>query len=681
MDQTCCLLMFLALYTSVLSSYHYHNGTLPCKLFNEVELDCSHRKLTTIPSFGKASPTSTFITLDLSSNMLQNVSGQPFRNFASVKLLNLSRNVISFIDADSFIGLQLLQTLDLSKNKVEFGLSLYDGAFNGLTSLHTLILRSTPAAGLSKDVFQGVHALEVLDMFQRYGQFIPQNTFDHLQNLKHLEMSIGDTESLTQLFAPLNLLQKLRVEYHSISFETLSFENLTNLSELHFSMGTFLLFLYPYSFERAFSNLQLNIFLFKAFELVPYRSVVNVFWPFQHLSSLELTASSSVIAGLEYLDSQLLHLCLNIYIPSFIPVAIWPFSHGGFNEQTFKSLAKFNSSLRYLEIIGHIYNLDYKEIETIQGPTVAWVSSLEALTVKRLGLRYLTKDVFDGLSHLQKLDLSNNNFVAVPLEALMVFQKYHSLHYLNLGENKIASLFQNLKIVNSESLQHPSVTRSKLPSVTMNLIRSLTELHLEELNEPTIEVHRPLSSLRKLRMPRKSTGKAVILNPLCSGSQQLEHLELKNWKLLGEDSFDSGLNQINFHKSFGNKCLHLKFLDISGTQMNRVHQDDVYMQKLETFKASENKLTSITDITFIKTQTLAYLDLSYNEIQTVNRNEDMLILVNLTYLNLESNRIATLSGLYNLNVIQTLNLAKNVLSEVPRSWLKNDHNKKPQLKT
>ena len=78
---------------------------------------------------------------------------------------------------------------------------------------------------------------------------------------------------------------------------------------------------------------------------------------------------------------------------------------------------------------------------------------------------------------------------------------------------------------------------------------------------------------------------------------------------------------------------------------------------------------------------MVYLDLSHNEIQTVNKNEDMLILVNLTYLNLESNRIATLSGLYNLNVIQTLNLAKNIISKVPQAWLKHEHNKNSQLKT
>ena len=559
-----------------------------------------------VPSFEKTFPTSTFQTLDLSCNKLQNVSGQPFRNFASVKLLNLSSNAISFIEADSFIGLKLLQTLDLSKNKDkdEYGLSLHDGAFNGLTSLQTLNLSSTQAYGLSKDLFQGVRALQVLDLFQGATQFIHEHAFDYLQNLKHLEISIGDYAESMQLLAPLHSLQKLRVEYYSISFEPLGFENLTNLSELHFSMGTNLLFLNPYSFERAFSNLQLKTFSFEAFTLQPYRTVISIFWPFKQLSSLELTASSSVIYGLSNLDSQLVHLRLNIYIPSFIPKVIWPFpNYGSFNKNTFESLARFNSSLKHLEIIGHS-NPYYTDIETIEGPAFAWVPSLETLTVKKFGLRYLSKDVFDGLSHLQKLDLSSNNFAVVPMEALMVFEKYDSLHYLNLGDNKIDTLFEILKTSNPESFEHPSMTSSKLPSVTMNSIRSLTELHLEEINEQTIEVHRSLSSLRKLRMSRKSIGKAIISSHLCSGSQQLQHLEVKNWVLFREDSFDLKLNQINFHKSLGNKCLHLKFLDVSGTQMNRIHQNDVYMPKLATLKASENKLTSIKAIAFIKNSNL-----------------------------------------------------------------------------
>ena len=103
------------------------------------------------------------------------------------------------------------------------------------------------------------------------------------------------------------------------------------------------------------------------------------------------------------------------------------------------------------------------------------------------------------------------------------------------------------------------------------------------------------------------------------------------------------------------------------------------MPKLEILNTAQNNLIAIREIAFIQSQMLLHLDLSYNEIQSINKSDDVL-LANLIYLNLQGNKIATTAGLQNINFIQTLNLAQNELTEIPKLWFKHVKDQNLQLK-
>ena len=166
-------------------------------------MDCTHRSLQNIPHLEKKGTISTVKTLDLSHNAISNITGKPFTYLVSLEWLNLSKNALASVQAESFTGLESLCQLDLSHNNL-FQLSLHDGAFIGLPSLHTLNL-SGSSFSLSSNSFQGLQALEVLDLSRNTLEYIPEKAFDHLQNLKlpehssdsHLYDSLSATSTTT----------------------------------------------------------------------------------------------------------------------------------------------------------------------------------------------------------------------------------------------------------------------------------------------------------------------------------------------------------------------------------------------------------------------------------------------------------------------------------------------------
>ncbi|XP_060564886.1 toll-like receptor 4 isoform X2 [Ruditapes philippinarum] len=141
---------------------------------NGTVADCSHSKLTNIPSSLPANIT----CLNMLGNSLSNITGRPWQRYKHLKKLSLARNRITALHKGNFDGLQKLEMLDLSLNLIRY------------TSIH-------------KDVFKPLRSLVFLDIKQNLsGISVSEYYPEGLKNLIHLKTLVIDglgTQALPHL--------------------------------------------------------------------------------------------------------------------------------------------------------------------------------------------------------------------------------------------------------------------------------------------------------------------------------------------------------------------------------------------------------------------------------------------------------------------------------------------------
>ena len=112
------LTMSLYICLSIASSTpknNYPPGSLACKTYDMTRMDCSNRDLLVVPLLDQNLTT----MLDLSHNLLKNITGAPFEKLHILHVLDLSYNDISRMSSTAFRGLQSLAFLHLEKQPTE----------------------------------------------------------------------------------------------------------------------------------------------------------------------------------------------------------------------------------------------------------------------------------------------------------------------------------------------------------------------------------------------------------------------------------------------------------------------------------------------------------------------------------------------------------------------------------
>ncbi|XP_046748582.1 lutropin-choriogonadotropic hormone receptor isoform X1 [Diprion similis] len=112
-------------------------------------LDLKSNYLTRIPTLTECSD---LRVLDLTSNMISSLSGQPFRNLSALHDLLLSNNNLRSLPGDGFDGLFKLQVLNLESNYIEY---IHPDTFRENKHLEDLnlgnnVFPTLPTAGLSQ---------------------------------------------------------------------------------------------------------------------------------------------------------------------------------------------------------------------------------------------------------------------------------------------------------------------------------------------------------------------------------------------------------------------------------------------------------------------------------------------------------------------------------------------------
>ena len=131
----------------------------------------------------------------------------------------------------------------------------------------------------------------------------------------------------------------------------------------------------------------------------------------------------------------------------------------------------------------------------------------------------------------------------------------------------------------------------------------------------------------------------------------------------------------------GSECTFLQSLDISGTfastKVFQEQQPEINLPKLETLLIARNGIVSITQIQFLKVFQLKELDISYNQIASIEIADGFL--QDLLLINLRGNKIVSLNGLQVLTYLNTLLATNNQITSVPKFLL--DKSSQSALKT
>ena len=541
------------------------------------------------------------------------------QNFTTI--LDLSYNFLNNITNAPFEKLKQLLMLDLSYNEISY---LSATAFEGLHSLERLMLKHNKLVGLPKDVFSNLSNLVDLNLDDNYYTAIPGQALAPLQSLQVLSFINADED------------------IHEIDLE--GFQNLSALKTIYFVI---------WNLESNISATALH-----PLENLPLESFsISWWWKGSPCSiSKEMFAP---LTGIMYLTIPFsaLPAMVSLHTPLQL-LTISPDIHVKvLDENSLKILQKFSLTILTVRL---------GVLKKVEDHTFIWTPHLVILDLDNNEINHLAKDAFYGLNSLQTLTLSRNFLADLPSDALQIFRKSLTLLHLDLSSNRITEPIDNN--VFPSSLRYLSLDISyKSTFVSTHWIASLQNLKKLTLTVDSgiiLESTESVESLKTLHM--RTIGLMTLASTLCSFFPTLEAAVMTDMNFNDKASLLKALQL--------QTCFFLKELDLSGVVIkhNSVDFDSLNMlnvtiSNLEILKLTQNKLSSIKLIFFIKAPKLANLDLAENQITTID-SEIADKYPGLITLNVQDNEIASLSGLKQLAFLQNLYAAGNKITDVP-TWL------------
>ncbi|KHJ43888.1 leucine Rich repeat-containing domain protein [Trichuris suis] len=336
----------------------------------------------------------------------------------------------------------------------------------------------------------------------------------------------------------------------------------------------------------------------------------------------------------------------------------------------------------------NVLTLNNNQIQNIDGnslPATLWYISL-----KENKLESIPYDALESLSELQILDLEGNSISQLQSYVPTIFMANVSI---NLSSNRIRNIpaaafssfrhienldlsYNIMKTVHSEFLQGVAtmtsldLSRNRLsflpPNAFNNIADSLKKLSLEENDFNAVpEALAPLRSLTHLNIISNKLA-LLHLRPTWRWNESLKELLLSHNFLtrIAQDMLTS------FPK--------LEHLDISQNYIDNLselspRQKEVIASKVVRLNLAGNNLKVLTDPSvFLSLSSMAYLDLSHNEIFHISDTFFMLT-PGLESISMEDNRLSSLPvrALRNVAKLRYLVLDHNSIRTLPTEKMYN----------
>lgn len=581
-----------------------------------------------------------------------------------------------------------------------------DDAFDGLTSLETLLLRDNnilliPATSLSRlpnliSVHLGYNRVTALSndilkavsdrvtsvvLSRNVIRELPAAAFDHFTNLKHLDLS-G------------NLLNFISAEVFSGLEQSLQFLSLSQNRILEF-VGEPLKFINLWFLD--ISDNQISDIPVDAFQYIPSLVHLNLSHN-SHMSTLHqnvfqnnqalMTVDLSHV-GLKALPVNLFSKTLNLKQINLSNNLLQEVS-----ENTFKNLRNLTHlDLSFNNIVTirtpsfvNIMNIQYlslkgNQLNAFKGEFFNTGTSLEIIDLSDNQLSYLFPSSFKIHPRLREIILNNNKFNFFPSELISTLQylelvdlsgnalknvdeldfaRLPKLRTILLARNELESISE-MAFHNSTQIQHLDLSSNKIDRLGDRLFEGLIRLEvlslgdnlLTELPDNIFErsrIHMLENIILNRNLFEHAPLKALQKQYFFVSSVDLSHNQIID--IPAEDSVMVNIKKLDLsfnplsEKTISNVLTEPKTvrdLNLAGTGIKTIGQLETPF--LHNLNLSFNKITKLTDKTFTRTTLLESLDLSDNEITDVSGSLSISWpkLKNLQRLNISGNPMVMIS--------------------------------------
>jgi len=569
------------------------------------------------------------------------------------------------LDRDSFASLIQLQELNIDSCRLD---DLRPFAFRGLKNLKALRLSTQKPTTLTvrEDSFEGLTELTFLNLGQNRILSLPKGELCKLKKLSHLILHQNEVQSIEDLGMG-NCLKNLRVldlsenEISSIRTSDLN-SNFPTLESVDLS-NNLIRFVLPDTVKLNetkcslitvnLSNNQISSFSSTTFQkcksLLKLSLANNSLAAveeetFDGLRSLEVLDLSGNLLQSNQLRNRLfrdldslseLSLSRNqiesvedLFAPIVSSLKILKLAH---NSLTKISSNVFKSMTQLKEL-----DISYNNILEIEPNAFQELSSLIHLLASQNKMIQLDGNIFQRNSHLLVLDLSKNRFQSAPssLKHLKLLQT------LDLSENMLDSV-ESAAFLNLQQLWRIQLHGNRIRNVTENQFRQLHALQILDLSSNKIShiERRSFDSNQHLQALRLDNNHLTNLDELFNKLSNLKWLNISS-NLLTEFDYSNIPAQLhwldishNMIRSLGNRfgsasILQLTELDLSFNQVEQLGPHNL-PDTIETLLANDNKVSHVAPYTFFKKSNLVKVDLSVNNLKTVDKNSFRLSFENL----------------------------------------------------
>ncbi|GIZ00902.1 chaoptin [Caerostris extrusa] len=586
----------------------------------------------------------TLTTLSLANNKMTYLSGGTFSHLSKLKELKLSFNNLMYLDQQVFLPLRkTLEVLDLTSSfsqynhPVETFISNLDrlewlqldhnnlskitvSSIHSLPKLHHLDMSNNDMGEIPTDLFSTTkHTyLSTVHISNNNLGSIRSKTFDSIPHLSTVVLFGNKISSIERFaFSNCSYLHTVVLSENGItSIDSSAFNNLTRLSNIYLQDNN----LVEFSFDIITGDTS-QLYLNLSNNLLKDLGDTNDTQPSPlKIRTLDLTNNRiSVIPESFFLSSSkyLLHLFLSKNKISNLPHAtismlqVLHLSCNNFDSLHEHSFECCNSV--------QILMLDHNNISNVSDTSFRGMNNLRILDLSFNNIDRLSGSVFSD-TQIERLNLSRNNFLAVPTASLELIKG--SLRYLDLSLNQIENIsldsFSSLNKLQALNLSSNYI--SFLHEQSFHGLNYLIELELSHNPLHKLLNESPWSSLTALRSLHLNNASLISVSTL-----PLPHLNVLNLR----DNFLYNVSQHAFEKS-----RNVRHLDVAG-----------------------NLLQDVPLHLWQKNKRLVSLDISRNPIEVLGINSfsglDKLQQLDISSLLLKRLNPRTLHGLKFLTTIKT----------------------------
>ncbi|XP_070532915.1 toll-like receptor 2 [Ptychodera flava] len=609
---------------------HYNAAWSPNRLGQEF-FDSLPRSLThltivnggisiiTNSTFGKLSNLGELV---IESNKIQDIHSNAFRNQTRLKSLSLYKNAYfvasaaDCINGYSFVlsplmlnGLSAIIKLDLSYlglGNVELNKHL----FEPLKSLEELLLGGNCFKYVAEDAFDHLVNLRKLNLTRTLIENLQPNTFSKLIKLKELYLSPSRLKKIPNdaLAVPSLEVLYLGGEFTGIIEFHENFNNKTKLKKFAMngcypSSSSFFIDCISLNITNdSFTNVRAKHFLFHQHQGLRYAGLKNLLSFPPECEDLYLGWHDGLIG--------------HVLSPTFF-------------QGSYERIRNIEAlTLIHLGIIG------------IQNSTFTNFTSLKSLTLSHNQLinPLVAENAFWGLKELRKLDLSFNSLLEVPYLALFKDQSCNcKLTNVRLNENQIRMLKENT-LKDFGNIETFDLRKTLVGDSSANGFRSMTSLKdlkltgnrfsqlgslVGVLSNLTTLVHLDLSENEFVEGQYNDTLSLSMLHQLkclklsdygadlrlLTDVQSIEELHLVN-----PQGYDMVLSWKKNKLFFPN----LLILHISGSQMSLDRDMLSSMPSLTILELQNNRIDVLDRDALAGLVSLEHLDLTYNDIKEIS---------------------------------------------------------------